>query len=386
MPEESSTLEVLARVPTEAEASLIVQTLADRGISAKAIGGFTSGFKAEAPGDVSVLVRRGDLRRAESILAAVRQDRSSRQATDGEADQSTRRAHGRGEEDVRFLCEECGESIVFPAQRRGHVETCPNCGDYVDVPDDAENSLPAESKATASQLDSGELDRPESPGSGLRTSTQLWLEVLAVLCLAYFPDLLNAIAVVKGWVPADYPRVPGLLSLVARSLGVAMPLLVIVALSKDPWRLFGIVRPRWILDGVGGCALWLGSIVAHEVAMCLLTPSMLESSALPHTAHRAGPEGIAVFFLAMVASVANAFAEELVMRGYLIARLERLLRSTWQAVLVTTVLFASYHVYQGLAGAVGAAAIGFVLAVSFCVFRRLWPLWVAHAIWDIWAF
>jgi hypothetical protein len=73
MSAESDTLEVLARVPTEIEASLIVQCLSNEGIAARAVGGFTSGFRAEAPGDVSVLVKSGDLARAKRALAAIRQ-------------------------------------------------------------------------------------------------------------------------------------------------------------------------------------------------------------------------------------------------------------------------------------------------------------------------
>jgi len=30
--------------------------------------------------------------------------------------------------DVTFACQECGRSITFAEDRRGHVETCPNCG------------------------------------------------------------------------------------------------------------------------------------------------------------------------------------------------------------------------------------------------------------------
>ena len=85
----------------------------------------------------------------------------------------------------------------------------------------------------------------------------------------------------------------------------------------------------------------------------------------------------------MVAEGANGFAEELVMRAYLLVRLERLLSSTWLAVVVTTTLFASYHIYQGTTVMIGTAAFGFVLALAFCWFRRLWPLCLAHAVWNI---
>ena len=67
------------------------------------------------------------------------------------------------------------------------------------------------------------------------------------------------------------------------------------------------------------------------------------------------------------------------MRAYLIPRLERLLKSTCLSIVVSSVLFASYHLYQGLGSAIGQAATGAVWAASFCWARRLWPLWVAHA-------
>ncbi|HEY4759674.1 MAG TPA: hypothetical protein VIH42_03760 [Thermoguttaceae bacterium] len=89
MSDESEKLEVLTRVATETEASLIVQCLTDCGIAATAVGGFTSGFKAEAPGDVSVLVKQGDLANATEALITIRQEQSSKQATDAEEDGAT---------------------------------------------------------------------------------------------------------------------------------------------------------------------------------------------------------------------------------------------------------------------------------------------------------
>ena len=82
----------------------------------------------------------------------------------------------------------------------------------------------------------------------------------------------------------------------------------------------------------------------------------------------------------MAACIASGFSQELVFRGYLIARLERLLGSTSLAILITTVMFGSYHLYQGFVPAIGIAVSGLVYAVSFCLFRRLWPICVAHAL------
>jgi membrane protease YdiL (CAAX protease family) len=81
----------------------------------------------------------------------------------------------------------------------------------------------------------------------------------------------------------------------------------------------------------------------------------------------------------VAASDARATFEELVFRGYLIARLERLLQSTRLAVVVSTGLFAGLHTYQGTIGVLNATVIGLACAIWFCMFRRLWPLCLVHA-------
>ena len=88
------------------------------------------------------------------------------------------------------------------------------------------------------------------------------------------------------------------------------------------------------------------------------------------------------YLLVAVVFAAGGFSEELVMRGYLIPRLERLLQSTWVAVVVTSVLFGSYHLYQGTAYAIASAVLGLFLGVAFCLTRRLWPLCAAHALYN----
>ena len=67
---------VLALVPSELEALLIVDALTERGVPAEATGALTAGFRAEAPGQVGVLVHRSDLEKAGQILEEVRQERS----------------------------------------------------------------------------------------------------------------------------------------------------------------------------------------------------------------------------------------------------------------------------------------------------------------------
>ena len=59
---------VIASFRDEFDASLLMEELADNGIHANSVGGHTSGFRAEAPGEVHVVVRNEDLERAKEVL------------------------------------------------------------------------------------------------------------------------------------------------------------------------------------------------------------------------------------------------------------------------------------------------------------------------------
>jgi hypothetical protein len=61
-------LVVLTRVPDELSALLIVGDLEAQGVPAVVIGGLTAQLRAEAPGLVSVMVRRMDVPRAQALL------------------------------------------------------------------------------------------------------------------------------------------------------------------------------------------------------------------------------------------------------------------------------------------------------------------------------
>jgi len=77
MADQSSSPSPLLSVANEIEAAGIVTALAEYGIEASLIGGFTAGYKAEAPGSVQILVRRSDLDQARRALAEIRKDQGN---------------------------------------------------------------------------------------------------------------------------------------------------------------------------------------------------------------------------------------------------------------------------------------------------------------------
>jgi hypothetical protein len=62
----------LVSFPHEAGAAAVVAALSEHGIRAESVGGFTAGFRAEAPGDVHIMVFADDLGRAQHVLAEIR--------------------------------------------------------------------------------------------------------------------------------------------------------------------------------------------------------------------------------------------------------------------------------------------------------------------------
>lgn len=64
----------LTSVPSDMEASVIVAALSEEGIDATATGGYTAGFKAEAPGVVDVMVAEMDLPVAKNTLAKLMEE------------------------------------------------------------------------------------------------------------------------------------------------------------------------------------------------------------------------------------------------------------------------------------------------------------------------
>lgn len=74
MSDQGNTPVTLVSVPDELEAAMIVSALAAHGIDASTTGSFTAGFRAEAPGEVQILVRASELEKAQTALKAVQSD------------------------------------------------------------------------------------------------------------------------------------------------------------------------------------------------------------------------------------------------------------------------------------------------------------------------
>jgi membrane protease YdiL (CAAX protease family) len=82
----------------------------------------------------------------------------------------------------------------------------------------------------------------------------------------------------------------------------------------------------------------------------------------------------------------NGVLEEILVIGYLLRRLDQLGWSPAAAIAFSAVLRGSYHLYQGLGGFLGNAAMGVVFGILYRRWGRVTPFIIAHALIDAMAF
>lgn len=92
------------------------------------------------------------------------------------------------------------------------------------------------------------------------------------------------------------------------------------------------------------------------------------------------------FPVLILSAVQNSVVEEVIVVGYLLRRLGQLGWTPMAALVASSVLRGSYHLYQGIGGFIGNVVMGVVFVLLYRRWGRVGPLVVAHALLDIGAF
>jgi membrane protease YdiL (CAAX protease family) len=206
---------------------------------------------------------------------------------------------------------------------------------------------------------------------------RLLIEILVVLSLTVFRPVLTAIGRLV-WLGDVVPRPFGyyFFEEIIRSSSIIILVLFVLWVKEDQWKEVGLVRPDWIADGFLGWSLLLLKLLVW-IPIAFLLPQFGIFSEEPNAFLK--PSAIVEYLWIILSALVTAFAEESLIRGYLISRLMRLFES-WKSVLFSSVIFSVWHLSLGITGLVHTFLWGLIFGFAFTKFFRLWPLVVAHAL------
>ena len=221
---------------------------------------------------------------------------------------------------------------------------------------------------------------PRPPGS----PRMLRLELGLVLLLAFAPGVLGLLIIAlgpQGGAEVEAQLLPSLVSIAFELFLSWTPVLVIgflLARNREGWPGIGLTRLR-AGDVAMGPILWVASfILVLVLAQLFRFFGQREVDFLP--------EGLPLWFRAIQAvliAVTAGVTEEIVVRGYAQTRLEQLRAPTAVILLLPTALWGVLHVYQGVGAALTIFGLGLMYAWYFNRTRRLWPLILAHILFDL---
>jgi uncharacterized protein len=163
---------------------------------------------------------------------------------------------------------------------------------------------------------------------------------------------------------------------------VALALYLLWTTDGNPFRRIGLDGRRPLLDLGGGVllALVIGvpGLGLYLAAVHLGLDVKVQASGLD-------PHWYAIPVL-VLSALRAAVQEEVIVVGFLFARLDDLRWRPWAVLVTSAVLRGSYHLYQGFGGFVGNAVMGVVFGLVYRRFGRIAPLVVAHFILDFVSF
>jgi len=234
-----------------------------------------------------------------------------------------------------------------------------------------------------SSIEIAEISAPTVPlqRSG-ESRRQRWFEVGLVLLVAFGGAFLNAADLLhKG--PAGFPQVSNARWAVGTIQEITALILLGYVLSRRGLRLRNLGFSWRVRDvGVGFldagtcfATYLLGSIVVHLLHYGIYGYVATGPSGRDFFAHP--PVAAIPFFLL------NPFFEEIIVRAYLMTEILELTGSAKAAVGASVVVQSGYHLYYGWVGALSLSFIFLVLAIYFVRSRRVVPVIVAHALFDI---
>jgi membrane protease YdiL (CAAX protease family) len=213
----------------------------------------------------------------------------------------------------------------------------------------------------------------------------LAIEFVLIFALAFGPLLLGLLATIAGGVG---PTPTGEQTTTAAAFNALMATLI-------TWMPVAVLAFLLVHNREGGAAIGMARLTRRDLgAAALLWPAsfLVVLVLAPLFAGFGTTEvefldlSLPVWWLvvqSLLISLTAGFTEEILVRGYAQTRLEQLGLPGPVVVLAPTAFWAVLHVYQGVGPALTVFCLGLLYAVFFHATRRLWPLIIAHTLFDL---
>jgi membrane protease YdiL (CAAX protease family) len=204
----------------------------------------------------------------------------------------------------------------------------------------------------------------------------LWIEFWVVLGFAYLPSFFSQFlpyAVTRGAMVTP--------THLATTMGRYLALLLIVVIADDNLEGIGLKAPVWKNDFIVLAGLAIFSYLLYELPGWILPADQIRHLSIGNKPGSVVTEAFvgATFLATVPRTVISAFGQEILFRGYMFDRLKQLLGNVWAPVLISTVLFSIWHLYESPIGLIRASIMGLVFSLVYVKTGRIWPLFVVHA-------
>lgn len=161
---------------------------------------------------------------------------------------------------------------------------------------------------------------------------------------------------------------------------IVIAALLVPWLRRRGWSPYQVAGEPGPIDLVRGAGVWLLAVACYTSAaliFALLQPEIAQALASEPGFPGAAPSAIAV----VLVSVVNPVFEEFLWLGYGITRLSPRI-GVRGAALLSVVLRTLVHLYQGPVILIGVLPLGVAFTWYYVRTQRLWPVVVAHALFD----
>ena len=229
--------------------------------------------------------------------------------------------------------------------------------------------------------------QPSKPPFAFSSDRQMRICELTLVCIVAFSGPILASAHSYFTHGNDSPTsTRGAYSFFSQALrqGSALALLwYVLARSKRSFSGLGLA---WARHDLGwSIVLEISEVLAFGAVYWTIFSLGLTTTTHAMAAERAGGIvfGARVSVAAFLFQFLNPFFEELIVRAYVMTEIKYLTQSVWAAIIVSTILQSSYHLYQGLPATLSHAAAFFISSVFYARTNRITPVILAHFYSDV---